>query len=131
MTFQAHGLVSANIITWLFANCSDLDASTETVTKRCCAKKVFFKLLQNSQENTCARFFFLTNLQTEASNFIKKESLARVSSCEFCEIFKNTISYRTPSVAASISRFASEPTLQIWNFKIILIFTVFRFFESI
>ena len=39
MTFQAHGLVSANIITWLFANCSDLDASTETVTKRCCAKK--------------------------------------------------------------------------------------------
>ena len=32
----------------------------------------------------------------EACNFIKKETLAQVFSCEFCEISKNTFSYRTP-----------------------------------
>ena len=35
-------------------------------------------------------------------NFIKKETLAQVFSCEFCEISKNTFSFRTPPVAASI-----------------------------
>ena len=36
-----------------------------------------------------------------ACNFIKKETLTQVFSCEFCEISKNTFSYRTPPVAAS------------------------------
>ena len=34
-------------------------------------------------------------------NFIKKEALGQVFSCEFCEIFKNSFFYRTPLVAAS------------------------------
>ena len=40
-----------------------------------------------------------------ACNFIKKEALAQVFFCEFCEIFKNTFSYRTPPVV----------TLFIWS----------------
>ena len=40
-------------------------------------------------------------LQAEACNFITKEAMAQVFSCEFCETFKNTFSYRTPPVAAS------------------------------
>ena len=36
-----------------------------------------------------------------ACNFIKKETLVQVFSCEFCEISKNTFFYRTPLVAAS------------------------------
>ena len=36
----------------------------------------------------------------EVCNFIKKETLAQVFSCEFCEISKNTFSYRTPVVAS-------------------------------
>ena len=36
-----------------------------------------------------------------AWKFIKKETLAQVFSCEFCEISKNTLSYRTPPLAAS------------------------------
>ena len=32
----------------------------------------------------------------QACNFIKKESLAQVFSCEFCEISKNTFFHRTP-----------------------------------
>ena len=31
------------------------------------------------------------HLRPEACNFIKKETLAKVFSCEFCEIFKNSI----------------------------------------
>ena len=31
----------------------------------------------------------------------QKENLVQVFSCEFCEISKNTFSYRTPPVAAS------------------------------
>ena len=42
-------------------------------------KKVFLEILQNSQENTCARVSFLIKLQTSAQVF----------SCEFCEISKN------------------------------------------
>ena len=37
-----------------------------------------------------------------ACNFIKKETLAQVFSCEYCEISKNTFFYRTPLVAASV-----------------------------
>ena len=42
----------------------------------------------------------LMKLQALARNFIKKETLAQVFSCEICEISKNTFSYRTPPVAA-------------------------------
>ena len=45
-------------------------------------KKVFLKISQNSQENTCTKV-------AEACNSIKKEALAQVLSCEFCETFKN------------------------------------------
>ena len=38
----------------------------------------------------------------EACNFIKKETLAQVFSCGFCEISKNTFFHRTPLVAAKI-----------------------------
>ena len=37
----------------------------------------FFKILQNSQENTNVRV-------------LKRETLAKAFSCEFCEISKNT-----------------------------------------
>ena len=75
-------------------------ALPEAVSQRCSVKKVFIEISQNSQENTCARVSFLIKLQASASNFIKKETLAQVFSCEFCKISKNTFSYRTPPVAA-------------------------------
>ena len=43
----------------------------------------------------------LANHWPVACNFIKKETLAQVFSCEFCEIYNNTFYYRTPLVAAS------------------------------
>ena len=42
------------------------------------------------------------HLRPEACNFIKKETLAQVLSCEFCEISKNTF-YRAPPVPSFIT----------------------------
>ena len=42
-------------------------------------------------------------LRPQAYNFVKKQTLAQVFSCEFCEISKNMFSYRRPLVAASLS----------------------------
>ena len=59
-------------------------ASVEAATRGVLIKKVFLEISQNSQENTCASLSFLLKL----SDFIKKERLAQVFSCEFCEISK-------------------------------------------
>ena len=67
-------------------------------------KRVFLKISQNAQGNTWDRVSFL---QPQACNFIKKETLAKVFICEFCEISKNTFFPRTPVVVAS------APSLQI------------------
>ena len=78
----------------IFAGCF----YTEALIQRCSVKKLLIEISQNSQENTCARVSFLI----KTCNFIKKESLAQVFSCEFCEISKNIFCYRTPPVAAPI-----------------------------
>ena len=57
-------------------------------------KKLFLKILQNSQESTFARVSFLIKLQTETCNFVKNETLAQLFSCWFCEIFMNILFYR-------------------------------------
>ena len=75
---------------------------SEAVARRCSVKKVFLKISQNLQENTCARVSFSITLLAWVCNFIKKETLAQTFSCEFCKNFKNTFFYRTPPVAAFI-----------------------------
>ena len=61
-------------------------ANPEAVARRCSVKKVFLKISQNSQENTCTRVFFSK----------VEESLAQAFSCEFCKILKSNFFYRTP-----------------------------------
>ena len=52
---------------------------TEVATTKCVlCKKVLLEISQNSQENTFAWVF------------IKKETLARAFSCEFCKFYKDT-----------------------------------------
>ena len=48
---------------------------------------MFLKILQNSQENTCTRVFFLIKLQAWDLQLFKNETLAQVFSCEFRETF--------------------------------------------
>ena len=71
---------------------------SEAVVWRCSVKKVFIKLSQISQKNTCARISFLIKLQAQACNYIKKDTLGLVLSCEICEIY---VFHRTPEVAAT------------------------------
>ena len=51
-----------------------------------------------TEKHLCQSLFFN---KVQACNFIKKEALAQVFFCEFCEIFKSTSFHRTPLVAAS------------------------------
>ena len=46
---------------------------------------------------------FLLKLQAEACDFIKKDTLATMFSCEFCEIFQNT--FITEHLWTTLSRF--------------------------
>ena len=66
----------------------DLPSSTRSSHRRCSVKNVFLKISQISQENTCARVSFLIKFQLEACNFIEKENLVQVFSCEVYEILR-------------------------------------------
>ena len=46
------------------------------------------EILKNSQENTCARASFLIKWQSNGCNFIKKESLVQMFSCEFSKFLR-------------------------------------------
>ena len=46
-------------------------------------------------------YMILLEKMSSACNFIEKQTLAQVFSCEFCDIPKNTFFYRTPPLAAS------------------------------
>ena len=81
---------------------NNLQVVAKAVVQRCSVKMVFLEISQNSQKNTCTRASFSIKLQPEACNFIKKETLTQVFSCEICEIPKNTSLDRTPLVAASV-----------------------------
>ena len=64
--------------------------------RRCSVKTVFLDILQNSQENTCARVSFLIKLQTEAWNFTKKETLAQGFSVNFAKFLRIPFSRNPP-----------------------------------
>ena len=70
---------------------------SEAATRGVLQQKVFLEISQNSQQNICARVSFLIKL-----NFIKKQTLAQVFSCEFCEIYKNT--FLTEHLRATVSQ---------------------------
>ena len=85
--------------------------------KRCSIKKGALKNFTKFTGKHLCQSLFLIKLQAlttkapewrhsgvffvKACNFIKKETLAQVISCEFCKNFKNTFLNRTPPFAAS------------------------------
>ena len=46
----------------------------KSVARRCSVKKVFLKISQNSQENTCARAFFNNVVDIDLQLYYKKDS---------------------------------------------------------
>ena len=105
----------------LLSAASGVEWVKEAFVQRCSVKKVFIEILQNLQDNTCIRVYFLIKLQAlvETSQNSQENTCARVSfwiklqalrlcltlahvfSYEFCGISNNTFFYRTPLVAAS------------------------------
>ena len=64
-------------------------------------KRCSYKFTKFTRQGLCQILFFN---KRKACTFIKKETLAQVFSCEFCETSKNTFSPRASPVAASINR---------------------------
>ena len=64
-----------------------------------CEKGVLRIFSKFTRKHLCQGLFF-NKVAGAACNFIKKEALAQVFSCEFWENSKNTFFYRTPLVAA-------------------------------
>ena len=102
-------------------------ANVEAVVQRCPVKKVFLKISQNSQESTSARVSFLIKLLADVYNFIKKETLAEVFSCEFCEISKSTFLHRTPLVTASVLDLLISYKARCSSLELALLFSVTKF----
>ena len=71
-----------------------------------CKTRVLRKFAKSRAKHLCQSLFFnkFASLRPKVCNFIKKETLAQVLSCDFYAISKNTFSYRTPPVAASVNR---------------------------
>ena len=75
-----------------------------------CKKGVLRNFANFIGKHLCQSLFFnkITGLglqfilQAYACNFIKKQTLAQVFSCEFCKISKNTFFHGTPLVAISV-----------------------------
>ena len=85
---------------------------SEAATRDVLWKNAFLETSQNSPENTCARVSFLIRLQAlqaKACNFVKKETLAQVFSCESCKISKNTFFTEHLGTTASRHYSASLP----------------------
>ena len=89
-------------------NIMELWAGTkiEAVIQTRSVKEVFLDISQHLQEKHLRQSLFFNKV---AGNFIKKETLAQVFSCKFCE--KNTFLYRTPLVAAFAKRKADTSLL--------------------
>ena len=79
--------------------------------------------------------FKLKNIYlNKACKFIKKETLAQVFSCGFCEISKNTFSYRPPPVATSVTGICGqalkmEPTHRLAKVKKVWLYVEEKIFK--
>ena len=69
-----------------------------------CKKGALTNFTKLTGKQLCQSLFFheVEGL-TQVCNFVKKETLAQLFSCKFCESIKNTFFYRTPLLAASNS----------------------------
>ena len=73
----------------------------EAVAQRCPVKRVFLEIVQNSQENTCARVSFSIKLQTPAT-LLKRRLWHRCFPANFAKLLRTFFFHRSPTVAASV-----------------------------
>ena len=89
ITFKSHlNSKQGSLIFLLFGSWSLVRSSSP----KCFVKKVFLEISQKSQENSCARFSIIKELQAQGlrpANLSKRDSDTGIS-CEFCKISRNT-----------------------------------------
>ena len=74
----------------------------EAVVWKCSVKKGLLEILQNLQDNACARVSFFIQLQAEpAITLFKKRLWHRCFPLKFAKFLRQPVFYRTPPVAAS------------------------------
>ena len=66
-----------------------------------CEKGVLRNFTKSTGKHLYQGLFLSKAAGLRPATLLKKETLALVCSCEFCEISKNTFFYRTPLVAAT------------------------------
>ena len=67
-----------------------------------CKTGVLRNFTKFTGKHLCLSRFFVKVQTSGLQLYLKKEALAQVLSCEFCEISKSTFCYRTPLVATSV-----------------------------
>ena len=84
-------------------SCSLWVSYRSSYSKVFCKKSVLRIFAKFTGKHLCPSLLCLSPPapQPQAYNFIKRETLAQVFSCEFCKIFRNIFSYITPPVVAS------------------------------
>ena len=89
---------------WFLINCSRLvnqkGSGFRIKSSKSCTRRSLPEVF--CKKGVLKNFKKFTGKHLCQSLFIKKETLAKVFSCEFCEIFRNIYFYRTPLVAASV-----------------------------
>ena len=95
--------------------------------QRCSRKKgVRRNFAKFTGKHLCQSLFF----KPQACNFIKKETLAQVFSCEFCETSKNTFFtehlWATASECLQYVRCRSS----VWNFPVVSFFKIFFIWKT-
>ena len=68
--------------------------------RRCSVRKGVLRTLAKFTGKYLCQSLFFNKVACGACNLIKKETLAQVFSCEFCQISENTFLHRTPLLAA-------------------------------
>ena len=83
-----------------------------------CKNGVLRNFAKFTGKHLCQNLFFNKVAGLRPATLLKRETLAQVFSFEFCEISKNTFSYRTPPVAASVTgRSKFDDCLQSFSLK--------------
>ena len=77
-----------------------------------CKEGVLINFVKFTGKHLCQSFFF-NKVAGWGLQIYLKGTLAHVFSCEFCEIYKNTFSYRKPLVAASAHKYIYNSCLHI------------------
>ena len=85
---------------WTIFISAPLYFNSEAVALRCCLKKVFLKISQNSQRNIVVGVSFLISCRPRPATLLKKRLQHSCFLVSFAKIFSNNLFYKTPPVAS-------------------------------